>query len=227
MSSLVDAILADARADIRLGCPVARVEHGDGAANVTAVNGTEFRGRACVLALPFNALGAIEISPLLSDEKRRALDEGAPSGGFKLWVRLRESVESCLCMAAGDEPLMFARYEAKLPSGSLLGCYGADRTLLGTDVHAVAQQAIESWLPGCTVDEYWIYDWADDEFSRETWRVPRPGQYTRFAAEFERGEGALVIAGSDYARGWTGFMDGAVESGLSSARAVATIASAS
>ena len=133
-------------------------------------------------------------------------------------MKLRESVESVLCMSAASEPLMFARYEAKLASGSLLGCYGADRAVLGDDPHDAAQRAIDLWLPGCTVDACWIHDWSDDEFSGETWRVPRPGQFTRFAAELERAEAGLVLAGSDCARGWTGFLDGAVESGLSTAR---------
>jgi monoamine oxidase len=30
----------------------------------------------------------------------------------------------------------------------------------------------------------------------------------------QRPEGAVVFAGSDFANGWAGFMDGAIESGL-------------
>ena len=30
----------------------------------------------------------------------------------------------------------------------------------------------------------------------------------------QRPEGAVLLAGSDFANGWAGFMDGAIESGL-------------
>jgi hypothetical protein len=62
-------------------------------------------------------------------------------------------------------------------------------------------------------------DWSRDEFSRETWRVFRPGQLTRDAAEYRRAEGNLSLAAADVAAGaWNGFVDGAIESGLSAAR---------
>jgi hypothetical protein len=46
------------------------------------------------------------------------------------------------------------------------------------------------------------------------------GQLTQALAELQRPEGRVALAGSDYANGWAGFIDGAIESGLRAARDV-------
>ena len=48
----------------------------------------------------------------------------------------------------------------------------------------------------------------------------RPGQLTGALAELQRPEGRIILAGSDYASGWRGFIDGAIESGLRAAHLV-------
>jgi monoamine oxidase len=58
------------------------------------------------------------------------------------------------------------------------------------------------------------HDWLADEFARGTWAIHRPGWFTKYHAEMQRPEGTVVLAGSDLANGWSGFMDGAIESGL-------------
>jgi len=50
--------------------------------------------------------------------------------------------------------------------------------------------------------------------------MPRPNAVTRYLRELQRPEGRVFLAGSDIASGWSGFIDGAVESGLWAARAV-------
>jgi monoamine oxidase len=54
----------------------------------------------------------------------------------------------------------------------------------------------------------------------ETWPMQRAGQLTGSLAELQRPEGRVVLAGSDYANGWAGFIDGAIESGLRAGRDV-------
>jgi monoamine oxidase len=48
----------------------------------------------------------------------------------------------------------------------------------------------------------------------------RPGFLTESLASFQQPQGALLFAGSDYANGWGGFIDGAIESGLEAARSI-------
>jgi pseudooxynicotine oxidase len=58
------------------------------------------------------------------------------------------------------------------------------------------------------------HDWLEDEFARGTWAIHRPGWYTTHHAAMRQPENGLVFAGSDLADGWSGFVDGAIESGL-------------
>jgi monoamine oxidase len=220
MEALVKAVECAAYPEVQLQAPVSQIEQSNTGVAVTTTSGGAVRAMFAIVALPLNALDSIEFIPPLSVEKQAAMREGAPAGGFKLWLKLRGSVESCLCMAPADRPLMFARYEGEASSGSVFTCYGAERDALGADPFDALQDAIDGWLPGARVDEWWMYDWVDDAFARETWRVPRPGQSSRLADELERPERRVLLAGADYARGWCGFMDGAVESGLRVSRSV-------
>jgi monoamine oxidase len=89
----------------------------------------------------------------------------------------------------------------------------------GTDPGAV-QEALRAWLPDVEVLEVASHDWVADPFAGETWPMQRAGQLTQSLAELQRPEGRVVLAGSDYADGWAGFIDGAIESGMRAGREV-------
>jgi monoamine oxidase len=76
------------------------------------------------------------------------------------------------------------------------------------------QGALDEILPGYEVIDATAHDWLAQEFARGTWAIHRPGWFTKYHAEMQRPEGSVVLAGSDLANGWSGFMDGAIESGL-------------
>ena len=79
----------------------------------------------------------------------------------------------------------------------------------------VAMQAsLDEILPGYEVLDVTAHDWLADEFSLGTWAIHRPGWYEHHHAAMRRPEGKLILAGSDLANGWAGFIDGAIESGL-------------
>jgi monoamine oxidase len=64
------------------------------------------------------------------------------------------------------------------------------------------------------------YDWNADPYSRGTWCVTKPLQLTRYAEHLALPEGEFFFAGSDIAAGWAGYIDGAIETGIRSAREV-------
>ncbi|HXO08373.1 MAG TPA: FAD-dependent oxidoreductase, partial [Solirubrobacteraceae bacterium] len=91
------------------------------------------------------------------------------------------------------------------------------------DLPAVQGQ-LDAILPGYEVLDATAHNWLGDEFSRGTWAIHRPGWYEHHHVAMRRPEGRVVFAGSDLANGWSGFIDGAIESGLrgaSLARALA------
>jgi monoamine oxidase len=76
------------------------------------------------------------------------------------------------------------------------------------------QASLDETLPGYEILDVAAHDWLADEFSRGTWAIHRPGWYEHHHAAMRRPEGNVILAGSDLANGWAGFIDGAIESGL-------------
>ena len=63
------------------------------------------------------------------------------------------------------------------------------------------------------------YDWAADPFARGAWPAYSVGQLSRLP-DLQQPEGRLFFGGSITANGWHEFIDGAIESGLRTAREV-------
>jgi cytochrome c2 len=83
------------------------------------------------------------------------------------------------------------------------------------DVHSAAavQAEVRKFMPNLEVTETIAYDWHLDPFSLGTWCILRPGQMTKYLAALREPEGVVHLAGGDFALGWRGFIDGAIESG--------------
>ena len=102
-----------------------------------------------------------------------------------------------------------------LPDGSqLLVGFGRDAAAIDADDRAAVQNALDRLVPGLELVDATTHDWLADEFARGTWAIHRPGWYTHHHAAMRGPENGLVFAGSDLADGWSGFVDGAIESGL-------------
>jgi monoamine oxidase len=218
--SLIDAIAADAGVEIRPNSRVASVTQDDAGTTVALEDGSTVTAAAVVVTLPLNVLDSVTFDPPLSEGKRRAAHQGQASQGVKVWAKLRGEYEPFVALAPGAAPLTLCQVEYVQDGTTLVVAFGSDsRRLDGSDPDAV-QQALRSWLPDVEVLEVASHDWVADELSGETWPMQRAGQLTGSLAELQRPEGRVVLAGSDYADGWAGFIDGAIESGMRAGREV-------
>ncbi len=222
-ADLVAALAADGTPDVRLSTPVAAIEQHDGRVRVTTRRGEAFAAPAAVVALPLNTLGAIDFAPTLEPGKRAAAQRGQASRGLKLWAHVRGDLEPFFFMAPDDEPLTFLQTEQVLDDGSqLLVAFGPDAGRLPPGDEPALRRAVASLLPPhARLEAVIAHDWWTDEFSRGTWSVFRPGQLAGALTALQAPHGRVVFAGADVANGWNGFLDGAIESGLSAARSVA------
>jgi monoamine oxidase len=105
----------------------------------------------------------------------------------------------------------------------LLVGFGADARDCDPSDPVGLQRQLDAILPGYELLGAAAHDRLDDEFSRGTWAIHRPGWYEHHHAAMRAPEGRLLLAGSDPADGWAGFIDGAIESGLRAGARAASI----
>jgi monoamine oxidase len=212
--ALIGAIAAGGCFRTQLSTPVEAVVQSGGRVEVHTRAGDAHAARAVVVAVPLNTLGRIRFDPGLSDGKRAGIELGQASRGVKIFIRARG--ERVLQNAIRpSHPFGYLDTEVPLDDGSqvLIG-FGYDQTECDPADRAGVQRAMDQILPGYEVEAATAHDWLADEFAQGTWAIHRPGWYTHHHAEMRRPEGRVLLAGSDIANGWSGFIDGAIESGL-------------
>jgi monoamine oxidase len=87
--ALLDSIASVAPFERRLSTRVAGVTRTRDRVEVQTRDGSVFAARAAVIAVPLNALGAIEFTPALPEDKQRAIALGQASRGIKIFIRAR------------------------------------------------------------------------------------------------------------------------------------------
>ena len=221
--ALVDALAADLRADVLLGTRVDEIVHGDSGVTVGTSEG-ERSASAAIVAVPVNTLGSVRFDPELSETKQEAAREGVVGLGVKIWAKLAGGFPSVFAAAPDRFPLSFVETYAPAPDGgTVVLAFGPSATALSPSDPEPVTRAIEEMLPGARVEEIGGHDWVRDPFARETWATYGPGTWLGWQPELERREGRIAFAGSDIARGWGSYMDGAIETGLRAAREIEAI----
>lgn len=219
MGELAARMRADCPCDIALSEPVASVTRFEDGHRVVTIKGAVYRASAVVMAVPLNVLQSITMTPALSTGKQTMANEGHTGRGTKCYIHIKQKVGNWMGMAPYPSPITLTWTEQQRDDGTLLVCFGPPGLLDITDEDAV-QAALRTLLPKAEVLGVTGYQWDVDPYSRGTWCWYRPGQLTGGLQELRRAEHGVFMAGSDLAEGWRGFVDGALESGITAARDV-------
>jgi monoamine oxidase len=223
--ALVDAIAAEVVGDIRMASAVEAISQTPAEVTIRTNDG-DVSASVAIVAVPLNTLGTLAFDPPLAVLKQEAAATGSVGLGVKVWATLRDGYAPSFSTAPDRFPLTFAQTEAVTSHGRpLVLAFGPSAERLRLNDHARVAAAIEEMLPGAKVDSVGGHDWVRDPFSRGTWAAYPPGAWLRWAPELERPEGRIVFAGSDIARGWGAYMDGAIETGFRAADEVEAILS--
>jgi monoamine oxidase len=212
--ALIEAIADAAPVERRVGTVVAGVSQHRDRVEVETTDGELLAARAAVVAVPVNALGAIEFAPQLSEPKRQAIALGQASRGVKIFIRARGERVLHNSIRAGHA---FGYLDTELlldDDEQVLIGFGPDAERCDANDAAAVQRQLEQILPGYELVDATAHDWLADPFSRGTWAIHRPGWYEHHQAAMQDPDGRVILAGGDIANGWAGFIDGAIESGL-------------
>lgn len=222
--ALLESILNDGRAELRLSTPVSRIEKTDEGHSVTTRNGEEFTANAVITAIPLNTINEIEFSPALAPEKHQFAEEKQTSvNGAKLWAKVQgPGITDTFRLTGPAYPVcsMHTQYFDHETNEAIVMAYVANAQKLNVEDPEAVQELLRKWLPEIEVLESTGHNWSEDEFSLGSWCVLRTNQLTKYGKAVRQSEDGLYLAGSDYADGWAGFIDGAIESGSSTGERV-------
>ena len=218
---------------VRLGAPVTRIEQGPSQVTVHA-DAVVAAGRRAVIAVPPALAGRIYYDPPLPGD-RDQLTQAAPMG----------SVIKCLAVydepfwrdagysgqATSDGPGARVTFDTGPPAGSpgvLLGFVtGAEgRRLARADPARRRAEVLASFSryfgpAAAQPADYIEHDWTAEEWTRGCYGAHfPPGTWTQFGPALRRPARLLHWAGTETATEWSGYMDGAVQSGKRAAEEV-------
>lgn len=219
MRKLIEGILGDAEAELRLSTPITAIRQQDGEVVVTTEDKETISARVAVVTVPLNVLSSIEFSPALSEGKRAIAGEGQVGTGVKLHVKVSGQLGSFSGIAPWPAPLTTLTTEYSDSDGTVLTGFGPSGKLLDVTDDGAIQKAVRELIPDAEVIWAVAYDWNVDPYSRGTWCIYRPNQLARYLRELQQPEGRVFYAGADNAKGCRGFVDGGIESGIRASRA--------
>lgn len=220
---------------IRYGAPVVGVEQDSNGVRVAYLHAGARETVAAdrvVCAIPFSVLRRVRVTPELSAEKRRAVEEMPYTSVARAYLQTRSRFwlgEGLTGSATTDlsNMLVFDGAPGQQPERGIMEAYFAgpqarrltamregERVLstlgLVEKVHPRVRREFEVGATKC---------WDEDEWARGAYAWYRPGQMSSLLPHVARPEGRIHFAG-EHASSTFGWMQGAIESGNRAAREV-------
>lgn len=220
--------------NIHYGAAVVRIEQSPVKVRVIAVQSgihRVFEGDHLICTVPFPALRRVDVEPPFSDEKRKAIMGLAYDTITRVVLQCRTRYwekDGCNGFGVSDLPqeIWHPSFDQKGKRGLLVSymffSVGRRAGEMSEDkrIDFVCEQ-LERVHPGLrenlegAVCKVWLADpWAGGAAA-----IPSPGQMTTLCKGIDRPEGRVHFAGEHTSR-WTGWMQGALESGLRAAQEV-------
>ena len=219
--ALVDAIAASPGVTLRTNAAVVAIDTTQEDASVLLASGERVSARAVVVAIPVNTWPEVSFDPALSPERVAAATAGwAARAGSKTIVHVSGVEQRVYAqLAAGNPiPLLFTYLELGDGEQLLVGLSG-EQNYDPQDPAQVAD-AVNRAIPEAKIVDHISHDWIEDPYALGAWPYHAPGEVSKRLGALTRAEGSLVFATSDISEGWSGFIDGAIESGFRAARDV-------
>lgn len=224
---LLQRMLDDSGADLRLSTPVAAIVQSADGVEVRTVDGEVLRARGAVIALPLNCLPDITFEPALSPQKAAAVQIGQSGAAKKLWALVTGLPPKLLGVGEQDAPIdvFFTDYPAAetVLGGDLVVGFSTRERALDILDRADVEAAIRQYVPQANVLKVDGHDWLADPYSKGTWCAAPAGLLSKYASALDATEDRLVFAGSDISHAFRGWIEGAVLTGATAAARLSAI----
>ncbi|MBS1843020.1 MAG: FAD-dependent oxidoreductase [Actinobacteria bacterium] len=215
---LIDAMFADANADLRLETVVAKVSQDRSGVRVTTTDGETIHAGTAICALPLNCWGDVDFEPGLNSAKQIVARHRQPGRAEKSWILAKNLPDPHFLAAGYPTHLRYVATDYITDRGSILVSFAVPDPGFDPLDREQVQEALRVYAPEAEVLAVDAHDWNTDPFARGTWMVFRPGWLKAHAEAIREPEGRVIFAGSDVSPHLTaGWIDGAIETGISAA----------
>ncbi|CAG9977375.1 unnamed protein product [Clonostachys byssicola] len=212
-TALANAMFSEFNGSALFNRKVKSIVSGSSRAQVYVEDGEIFSADRVICTVPINCLADIEFSPPLPPSYTSIKHVNL---GGKLHAHSADGSTRFFGVDGPSKVACFGVAESRSSTGGTNMVFfkssreeNVDRSQL-----EILEEALRDLTAGGTqigdIDEYLWHDWRHDEFSKGAWAVYGPGALS----------GPLGDLMEDYADGWVGYIDGAVEQGRQAARAV-------
>lgn len=243
-TNLARHILAEYNGDRVLKKVVTAIEETKNAkVMVACADGSSYRARRVVCTIPLNCLLDVHFDPPLSAGKQSAAQSGHTNLGEKYhfamnevqgnWFANTSDTESSFLFGLKDHDgkcceyglillarLTFAGTQSANRAGSLAMMFGHSGKLTDPTKSDHVISEFKKLQPNGEVRGYVSHTWSEDPYAKGAWFCASPGQATKSLKALQEPHGRVFMANADWAQGWRGFIDGAIEQG---ARASAVV----
>lgn len=222
MHTLYSALAADCGENIQLSCPVASIETNSQGVRVTTAKGQTYTASAAISTLPLNTLNDVRFSPPLPKEKAKVSAERHAGRANKIHILLEGERPIFTAWAPGSGPSLLNQlmWEGAENGFTHLIAFGTADHPFKIEDKAAVQAAIRQFLPDAVVADVRAHDWNADPYSKGTWCISRPGQISHALQALQAPHGRIFFASGDWASGWRSCIDGAIEQGIATSRAL-------
>lgn len=178
-----------------------------------------------------NCLGDVKFNPPLSSLRQAATAEGHINRGAKIHFKLRDTDPAWSATANGpvDSSFVFAfsdhnGTQLSGPSGTWCIGFGYNSCLTEKrDSKHIINRFQCDIHKGAHVEAYVTHDWMNDPYAKGVWTCWGPNAASRYLPDLQKPHCRVIFASADWADGWRGFVDGAIEQGHQAVRDVVTL----
>lgn len=202
-------------------CPITGVKDNGKTTQVTTQDGRQFTASRLICTIPLNVLGTINLDPPLSAAKQQAIKAGQINMGSKVHAEVADRGLRSWSAMAPCEKFVYAFGDGTTPAGNThIVAFGADVNPIHPEDNFEETQRAFRDLTSMEIQRLVFHNWARDPYSQGTWCMFAPGVGTTFLEILRARHGNILFASSDWATGYRGFIDGAIEEGARAAQTV-------
>ncbi|KAJ5103939.1 hypothetical protein N7532_004468 [Penicillium argentinense] len=204
--------------------PVKSIDDQSGKVILTTRDDFQFTGSRLVSTIPLNVLETISFNPPLESLRMGAARTGHVNQCVKIHAEISDKdMRSWAGMSYPLNKITYAIGDGTTPAGNthIVGFGGFHNHIHPEEDVKETKKAVENLAPGnMDVQRLVFHNWSKDEFARGAWFFAPPGLVSNSLESLRRRHGNVHFANADWALGWRGFIDGAIEEGTRAAKDV-------